>query len=47
MPEVEKTLDDDQLLIVGNFVEVFLAKEGHDGIVREMASSSSITLRSR
>lgn len=33
LPSVKMTREDEILLIVGNFMEVFLAKEGHDGVV--------------
>lgn len=33
LPEVEMSRQQEELLIVANFVEVFLAKEGHNGLV--------------
>lgn len=33
LPTVEMSTEDEALLIVANFVEVYLAKEGHDGYV--------------
>lgn len=33
LPQVEMSRSDEELLIVANFAEVYLAKEGHDGLV--------------
>ena len=33
MPRVKPSKKLDELMVVGNFVEVYLAKEGHDGVV--------------
>lgn len=33
MPSIEMLREDEELLIVANFVEVYLAKEGHSGMV--------------
>jgi nitronate monooxygenase len=33
LPEVEMNREDEELLIVANFAEVYLAKEGHSGLV--------------
>jgi len=33
MPRINPSKKLDEMMVVGNFVEVFLAKEGHDGVV--------------
>ncbi len=33
MPSFEPSLEHQALMVVGNFVEVFLAREGHDGLI--------------